>query len=139
MTSVGLTMSALPVGLFVAVVVATVIGHRVAVAGPPRVDAAPGIGAIDAGTRHQAFLNAHTPTAILALLVVVATCAAMVSGHDMGGRRTFSWLHAILFAGVVAVTIWVIYDLEMPRHGVIRVDDCDQAIRDVRAGFDQMR
>lgn len=94
-------------------------------------------GMFDAGTRHQAYINAHTPTAILALLVVVAACSAMLAGHDMGGRRTFNWLHAILFAGVVAVTIWVIYDLEMPRYGLIRVDNFDQTIRDVRADFDR--
>lgn len=91
----------------------------------------------DAAGRHQAFMNAHTPHAILALLAVVAVCSAMLAGHDMGGRRLFDWLHTLLFAGVVAITIWVIYDLEMPRYGIIRVDDFDQTIRDVRAGFDR--
>jgi hypothetical protein len=90
----------------------------------------------DAGTRHQAFVNAHTPTAILALLVVVAACSAALAGHDMGRRRSFHWLHNLVFAGVVAITIWVIYDLEMPRYGLIRVDNFDQTIRDVRADFD---
>jgi hypothetical protein len=94
-------------------------------------------GMFDAGTRHQAFINAHTPTAILALLVVVASCSAALAGHDMGGRRTFTWLHTLSFAGVVAITIWVIYDLEMPRYGLIRVDNFDQTIRDVRADFDR--
>jgi hypothetical protein len=94
-------------------------------------------GMFDAGTRHQAFTNAHTPTAILALLVIVAACSAALAGHDMGGRRTFDWLHVVVFAGVVAITIWVIYDLEMPRYGLIRVDTFDQTIRDVRADFDR--
>lgn len=94
-------------------------------------------GMFDAGTRHQAFTNAHTPTAILVLLVVVAACSAALAGHDMGGRRAFDWLHAVVFAGVVAVTIWVIYDLEMPRYGMIRVDSFDRTIRDVRADFDR--
>ena len=91
----------------------------------------------DAATRHQAAFNAHTPTAILVLLVLVAAFSAALAGHDMGGWATFNWLHAIVFAGVVSVTIWVIYDLEMPRYGLIRVDDYDKTISDLRAEFDR--
>ena len=93
----------------------------------------------DAGTRHQAFFKAHTPTAILILLLVVAVFAALLAGHDMGGRGAFHWLHAIVLAGVVSLTIWVIYDLEMPRYGLIRVDNFDATMRDVRADFDRPR
>jgi hypothetical protein len=91
----------------------------------------------DAATRHQAAFNAHTPTAILVLLVLVAAFSAALAGHDMGGRASFNWLHAIVFAGVVSVTIWVIYDLEMPRYGLIRVDNYDRTISDLRAEFDR--
>ena len=87
----------------------------------------------DAGTRHIAALNAHTPLAILVLLVVVAIFAALLAGHDMGVQKRFRWLHAIALAGVVSLTIWIIYDLEMPRYGLIRVDDFDQVLRDVRS------
>jgi len=93
----------------------------------------------DAGTRHQAFFNAHTPTAILILLLTVAVFAAVLAGHDMGGRGAFHWLHAVIFAGVVSLTIWVIYDLEMPRYGLIRVDNFDATMRAVRADFDRPR
>jgi len=93
----------------------------------------------DAGTRHQAFFNAHTPTAVLILLLIVAVFAAVLAGHDMGGREAFRWLHAVVFAGVVSLTIWVIYDLEMPRYGLIRVDNFDATMRDVRADFDRPR
>jgi hypothetical protein len=90
----------------------------------------------DAGTRHQAAFNAHTPAAILCLLLVVACCSALLAGHDMGCQGAFRWLHAVVFAGVVSVTIWVIYDLEMPRYGLIRVDEFDRTMLDVRADFD---
>jgi hypothetical protein len=86
----------------------------------------------DAGTRHNAALNAHTPFAILMLLVLVAAFASVLAGHDMGDRRPFQWLHAVALAGVVSLTIWIIYDLEMPRYGLIRVDEFDQMLRDVR-------
>ena len=89
----------------------------------------------DAGTHHRAAFNAHTPVAILILLLLVAIFAAVLAGHDMAGRGRFNWLHIIVFASVVSLTIWVIYDLEMPRYGLIRVDNYDQTLRDLRATF----
>jgi hypothetical protein len=35
----------------------------------------------------------------------------------------------------MAVTVYVIIDLEYPRLGLIRVDAADQLLRDVRAGM----
>lgn len=92
----------------------------------------------DAGTRHDASFNAHTPGAIVALLAVVAIVATILVGYDLGRARRFEWFHATLFAGLVASTIWVIYDLEMPRYGLIRIDDYDRTIREVREGFDRL-
>ena len=92
----------------------------------------------DAGTRHDASFNAHTPTAIVVLLAVVAIVATVLVGYDLGRSKRFEWFHATLFAGVIASTIWVIYDLEMPRYGLIRVDDYDRTIREVREGFDRV-
>jgi hypothetical protein len=89
----------------------------------------------DAGTRHRAAFNAHTPAAILALVLLVAIFAAVLAGHDMAGRGRFNWLHIIVFAGVVSLTIWVIYDLEMPRYGLIRVNNYDQTMVDLRDSF----
>jgi hypothetical protein len=38
----------------------------------------------------------------------------------------------VVFAAVVSLTIWVIYDLEMPRYGLIRIDNYDQTLIDLR-------
>ena len=89
----------------------------------------------DAGTRHLAAFNAHTPVAILALLLLVAIFASMLAGHDMAGQSRFNWLHIVVFAAVVSLTIWVIYDLEMPRYGLIRIDNYDQTLLDLRDSF----
>jgi len=93
----------------------------------------------DAAARHQAAYDAHTPTLILVLVLVVGAFSGLLAGHDMGGRGPFNWLHAIAFAIVVSLTIWVIYDLEMPRYGLIRVDNFDATMRAVRADFDRPR
>ncbi len=89
----------------------------------------------DAATRHQAAYDAHTPTLILVLVLVVGAFSGLLAGHDMGARGPFNWLHTFAFAAVVALTTWVIYDLEMPRYGLIRVDNYDHLIRDLRDEF----
>lgn len=92
----------------------------------------------DAATRHDASFNAHTPTAIVVLLAVVAVVASILFGYDLGTHKRFEWLHTTLFAALVSSTIWVIYDLEMPRYGLIRIDDYDRTMRDVREDFDRV-
>ena len=92
-------------------------------------------GMLDAGTRHQAAFDAHTPMAILVLLLAVGILSALLAGDDMGSQGTFNRLHVVVFAGVVSLTIWVIDDLEMPRYGLIRVDNFDKTMLDVRADF----
>jgi len=89
-------------------------------------------GMLDAGTRHQAAFDAHTPMAILVLLLAVGILSALLAGDDMGSQGTFNRLHVVVFA-VVALTIWVIDDLEMPCYRLIRVDNFDKTMLDVRA------
>jgi hypothetical protein len=36
---------------------------------------------------------------------------------------------------VIAMTLYVMIDLEFPRYGLIRNDDADQAMYDTRAGM----
>ena len=68
-------------------------------------------------------------------LLAVGILSALLAGDDMGSQGTFNRLHVVVFAGVVSLTIWVIYDLEMPRYGLIRVDNFDKTMLDVRADF----
>jgi len=39
-----------------------------------------------------------------------------------------SWLHMIGFALSLAATVFMIYDIEFPRSGLIRVDQFDQVL-----------
>ena len=50
----------------------------------------------------------------------------------MARGKTRSWMHIIGFAAIVAITMYVILDLEYPRLGLIRVDAVDQAMADLR-------
>jgi hypothetical protein len=55
----------------------------------------------------------------------------------MTGNRVRSWFHMFGFALVVAVSVYVILDIEYPRLGLIRVDAFDQALMDLRESMNR--
>jgi hypothetical protein len=87
-------------------------------------------------TRTAAMVYMHPPSAIFGLLFVLALMGALFAGSAMAERKTRSSLHVAGFATILAVSAYLILDLEFPRVGVIRVDAVDQLLVDVRASFD---
>jgi len=65
---------------------------------------------------------------VFVMLALIACAAAFLAGHGMSGSKTRSWVHSIGFAAVLAVTVYIIMDMEYPRMGLIRVDSFDQAL-----------
>jgi len=88
---------------------------------------------IDITTTRTMAARTHAPGIIFVLLFVVALLSATLAGYAMAGARTRQWLHTALFAAAIAVTTYVIYDLEYPRAGLIRIDAADQVLLDLRA------
>jgi hypothetical protein len=74
----------------------------------------------------------HTSPVITGFLLAVVLLSAVLAGHSMsaGKRRRIS--HWIMFAAVTATTMYLIFDLEYPRFGLIRVDADDQVLIDLR-------
>jgi hypothetical protein len=70
----------------------------------------------------------HTPRLILALLLGVALLSALVAGDAIARRGWRILLHGAAYAAVVAVTVYVILDLDSPRTGLIRVDQADAVL-----------
>ncbi|MFH0960321.1 MAG: DUF4239 domain-containing protein [Pseudomonadota bacterium] len=70
----------------------------------------------------------HPPAIIFGMLCVLALLSALIAGYGMASGKTRSWVHIIGFAAIMAVTIYVILDLEYPRLGVIRVDSGDEVL-----------
>jgi len=79
----------------------------------------------------------HPPRIVLALLFFLALACALMAGHAMrpAARRPIG--HMLAYAGVIALTVYVILDLEYPRLGWIRIDSADQLLLDVRAWMDR--
>src|SRR5262245_47781941 len=77
----------------------------------------------------------HPPQIIYMMLIGLALASALLAGYQTAGEKGYDWVHKIGFAGIVALTIYVILDLEYPRLGWIRLDAIDQLLVNVRAGM----
>jgi hypothetical protein len=87
----------------------------------------------DLTTTRAVAARAHTPAIIFGMLIALALVSSLLAGFGMAGGRRRSWIHILGFAGVMAVTVFVILDLEHPRLGLIRLDTVDQILVDLRA------
>jgi hypothetical protein len=86
---------------------------------------------IDITTTRTMAMRMHPPTVIFVMLAAVCVAGALLAGYAMAAAGR-SWFHTVAFVAVMAVTVWVILDLEYPRAGFIRLDSFDQAMVDVR-------
>src|SRR5262245_57614556 len=87
----------------------------------------------DEMTRRVMAAHVHTPPVILALLVVVALGCALLAGDGMAWSHGRHWIHMVCFAAATAATLYVIYDVDHPRVGLIRIDPVDSALEELRA------
>ena len=87
---------------------------------------------IDVTTSRTVALYTHLPPLILALLISVALFSGLLAGYAMAQRRSRSWIHTLVYALVVAVTIYAVLDLDNPRSGLIRLDAADDALVKLR-------
>lgn len=74
----------------------------------------------------------HPPFVVFCMLALLAFTGALLAGLGMAGGRTRSWVHMVTFAATIAVAAYVIIDLEFPRVGLIRVDEFDRALVELR-------
>jgi hypothetical protein len=81
-------------------------------------------------TRSEA-MRIHPPPIIFAMIGVLSLSAALLAGYGMAGGKSRSWSHTLGFAFVMALTVYVIVDIEYPRFGLIRVDDADRVLEEL--------
>ena len=78
----------------------------------------------------------HTPKLIMAMLLLLGFVCSLLAGYAIANSRTSQvGLHLLAFALIMTATIYVIFDLDYPRFGIIRVNFADQALLDVLAGM----
>jgi len=75
-------------------------------------------------------LNAwiHPPLTIFVMLGAFVLVGALFAGHGMAESKTRSAIHVLGLAASLAISVYVILDLEYPRRGLIRIDAFDRAL-----------
>ena len=86
----------------------------------------------DIATTRTIAAQMHPPTITFVMLGVLALMCSLLAGHAMAGGRSRSWIHVIGFALIMAITVYVILDLEFPRFGLIRIDATDRVLYELR-------
>lgn len=86
----------------------------------------------DITTTRTSAMRMHPPAIVYAMLGVVALASSLLAGYGMAGGKSRSWIHIFCFAAIVAMTVYVILDIEHPRFGLFRVDTSDQVLIAVR-------
>lgn len=87
---------------------------------------------LDITTTRTEAANIHSPLIIWLMLGALTFACALFAGYEMAGRKRLNLLHSVAFALVLAVTVYVIIDLEYPRIGLIRVSNSDRVLVGLR-------
>lgn len=87
---------------------------------------------IDITTTRAVAMQNHPPRVIFFLLAALSLISALLAGYVMSATAVRSWFYMNLFAAAMSVTFYVILELEYPRFGLIRVDQADQILIELR-------
>jgi len=86
----------------------------------------------DITSARDAALHMHVPIVVFVLLGLMSLACAVLAGMGMAKARQPSQFHVLMFAGTMALTAYVILNLEFPRLGFVRFG-LDKMLVQVRA------
>lgn len=89
----------------------------------------------DIATTRLAATQMHPPGIVYVVLAVISLVSGFLAGYEMGATEVASRSHMILLALILSFTFYVILDFEYPRLGLIRIDDFDNLLVQVRASM----
>jgi hypothetical protein len=87
---------------------------------------------IDITTTRTEVTKIHPPVIIFFMLAILSLASALLAGYSMAGGKSRSWIHITVFSAVMAITVYVIIDIEYPRFGIIRVSGADRVLEELR-------
>jgi len=90
---------------------------------------------IDITTTRTMAAYTHPPMVVWAMLALLALASALLAGDGMAAGKTRSWLYMLAFVVSIAITTYVILDLEYPRIGLVRVDPLEEVLADLHANL----
>ena len=73
----------------------------------------------------------HPPQVIYAMLFGLGLGGSLLAGFGMAAAKMRSWIHMVVFAATLTVTLYAVTDMEYPRLGLIRIENFDHFLIDV--------
>jgi hypothetical protein len=77
----------------------------------------------------------HPPLAVFVMLGLLVLVSGLLAGFGMAKAEKQSPLHLIGFAAIMALSVYLILDIEYPRLGLVRIDSFDVALAELRASM----
>lgn len=74
----------------------------------------------------------HVPLVVFWFLIFLSLLASMLVGYGMASAKHRNWLHMVLFALLISLALYIIFDFEYPRHGIIQLDKADHIYIELR-------
>jgi hypothetical protein len=102
---------------------------------PTALQVLPAIGSmINISGQRTAAVFTHPPAIIFIMLAALMLIGSLLAGYGMAGSKSRNWIHSLAFAVTLALTFYVIRDLEYPRQpglaGMGNFDNVLVALRD---------
>jgi hypothetical protein len=89
---------------------------------------------IDITATRQNSFHMHPPAIVFLLLFAFSCGCAFMAGYGSKPRRR-DWVYTLALAATVALTIYATLEIEYPRQGLIRLQNLDESLLQVRAGM----
>jgi hypothetical protein len=88
---------------------------------------------ISISTQRTVALEVHPPTIIFVMLAGLMLVGALLAGYGMASGTSRNWIHTAAFVVILALTFYVIRDLEYPRlPGLVGLNEIDNVMVDLR-------
>ena len=82
-------------------------------------------GLFEVARLHAGASEKHPPQFVYIMLFGLGLGGALLAGFGMAAATARSWVHMMIFAGTLTVTLYAVTVMEYPRLGLIRVENFD--------------
>ncbi|HLX54127.1 MAG TPA: hypothetical protein VKR58_09305 [Aquella sp.] len=74
----------------------------------------------------------HPPSIIYILLIALSLFSAFLVGYDLPQSSGRNLLYMLSYAMIISLILYIIVEIEVPRYGLITIDEADQIILDLK-------